>query len=756
VDLSRSLQTPTTGEELKVQFAGCLITSSMVFASKDQIGRAIQDVHEAMEVLEGIFIDKVIHEDLMETGFVLRKFNWNELLGTFPDVVIYEYAQALHMFSRVVGTMGFVADAVKIEITALQTFRIISPSYPNSSIQAGIAEILARLAGQDFRPFVTLEEAYSYSKESETIYRKCFEQNSKKYGKLLCNVLWEQANILGSLNRAEDALKVWQDVTNIAKEVIEDHIYVARVLCKLSRSFRCLSLHDQADSILSESMRKYHVVLKTPSNTEANAYYELALDLHLAGHQDKAVQVAENAVTHYRTLAFQDADRYNKKLARSLNLLTTILIHAEQYERALIGAYEAVKLYKTLMRTHSSLLSEYLRALRLNLIAAELVNDARRSIQRSEYIVGLYCQLVERFPDHEWNLVDAMTLHSRILAMHDRLPEAFRYNQKIIKWYQSHPAKDIDTASQYLRCLLEQGCAWDSSGHLERALEIIQQAVVVGKPHSFDSPTVASYTVRAMCHAGHLMCELGRYDNAVVVSLEALNLARKVTLANVVDLVRSLQVGARSYRLSKKPEKVVEFMKEAIEIHQSDEMISISKTNKLNLITVPQCILALSGGLADMDDEVGAMVHAQEAVSAALKLKTEPDLPWSAVKETYMSTLLNLSLRLLANDTPLFGLDHVAEVKEFYRKRLEEQNGEHITHIAYGAVIRTHAIFHCALGRHDEGVALRTEFTELRTRLILIFPGLADLADIFWAGEIARQSWVSILSKLECHHQDQD
>ena len=118
-----------------------------------------------------------------------------------------------------------------------------------------------------------------------------------------------------------------------------------------------------------------------------------------------------------------------------------------------------------------------------------------------------------------------------------------------------------------------------------------------------------------------------------------------------------------------------------------------------------------------------------------------------------MSTLLNLSLRLLANGTPLIGLDHVAEVKEFYRKRLEKRNADHIRH---AVAARTHAIFHCALGRHDEGIALKTEFMELRKRLKLVFPSLADLVDIHWAGEIARQSWVSILSKLECHHQDQD
>ena len=195
-----------------------------------------------------------------------------------------------------------------------------------------------------------------YSKESENVYRKLFQQNSKKYGKPLGGVLREQADILGSLDRKEDALKVSQEMTNMAGEVIEDRIFVARALCQLSRSFRCLSLHDQADSTLSESTRMYEVILKTRTEIEADTYYKLAVDLHLAGAQEGAQQVAENAISQNRTLALQDADQHTKKLAHGLNLLVLILIHTVQYERALHEAYEAVKLHETLVQTDSTLL----------------------------------------------------------------------------------------------------------------------------------------------------------------------------------------------------------------------------------------------------------------------------------------------------------------------------------------------------------------------------------------------------------------
>lgn len=113
-------------------------------------------------------------------------------------------------------------------------------------------------------------------------------------------------------------------------------------------------------------------------------------------------------------------------------------------------------------------------------------------------------------------------------------------------------------------------------------------------------------------------------------------------------------------------------------------MIALSKTDKNSLVNLSEChIRALSESLAETGDEAQALIHAREAVAAALKLKAEqPTLPWSAVQEAYMLAILNLSIRLLANGTPLLGLDYVVEVKEFYRKRSEKRNGAYPVYAA--------------------------------------------------------------------------
>jgi len=125
--LSRSLQTSAASEEVKVQLAGSLATSSAVFSAKNEHEKALQDAHAAVEVLETIFIRKVNQEHPMERGFILREFNWDELLDTVSDKTVCDYARALHTFSLTLENAGLVADAAKIEIKALETFRLLSP-----------------------------------------------------------------------------------------------------------------------------------------------------------------------------------------------------------------------------------------------------------------------------------------------------------------------------------------------------------------------------------------------------------------------------------------------------------------------------------------------------------------------------------------------------------------------------------------------------------------------------------------------------
>jgi len=73
------------------------------------------------------------------------------------------------------------------------------------------------------------------------------------------------------------------------------------------------------------------------------------------------------------------------------------------------------------------------------------------------------------------------------------------------------------------------------------------------------------------------------------------------------------------------------------------------------------------------------------------------------------------------------------------------------------SVLRTSAIAYCVLGRHEEGVAMRTELDDLRNSLQSTFPTLANLIEIELRRDIAKKSWVTLLAnlRLQCRHQDE-
>jgi len=59
----------------------------------------------------------------------------------------------------------------------------------------------------------------------------------------------------------------------------------------------------------------------------------------------------------------------------------------------------------------------------------------------------------------------------------------------------------------------------------------------------------------------------------------------------------------------------------------------------------------------------------------------------------------------------------------------------------------------CASGRHEEGIAARTELTKLRKHLGILFPSLSDPVEVG-----LNREWKNILNKynLVCGHQDKE
>jgi tetratricopeptide (TPR) repeat protein len=749
VSISRQLQAPTGGgqEELKVQLASSLMTLAKVLTAKGEHGKSLSHAREAVNILDDVIF-----------GEADKEFNRERFLGIASKRSISVYARALYTLACSLENVGLPANAAEVGTLSLEAFSIISPLYPNGLLQVEIAAILAYLATQGLRPFVTTEDALSHCQQSETIYRSfSVRMDRKQFAKPLCDVLWEKATILEALGKDQEALDVWKEMTSMAKEFLEDPIYISRALSCLSRSFRRLNINGQAAFVRLESAKIYQAASGATSSpdAEAVAYYDIAVDFYLAKSYQDASGAAEKSVMHYRNLSSKYPGQFTKQLALSLNFLTFLLVKGDNYERSSIEGHETLKVYEVLIRSSPEVLPEYFYALEINLSVAEYLNDEMRAIERVEYVLGVYQELVKQYPAEEWRLADARSTQARILNRHDRLQEAVSFNQQAIAWHERNSPNRADATLRYVRCLIEQASILNHLGFSAEAFEPIQKAIEIGRPFSSDSPEVASATTGAMYRCAQILCEMGRDSEAMTVSTDAVSFARQTPLGDIGDLVGCLQVAAFSHIIMGHAEKSVELAKEGVEICRSDSMKEKVATSKYHLRYLPQCLQILSECFADAGDESQALAFAQEAVDETQKLKAEhPKLPWSAVEEMYICSLVTLSIRLLANDKATLGLEHIVEAKDLCKTRSEKRNG---IYTILANVLRTNAICYCALGMHGEGIATRAELNDLRNRLQQTFPSLANLVEIESKRDISRRSWVTLLAKvqLQCHHQDE-
>jgi len=520
VSISQQLQPPNGAgqEELRVQLALSLMTLAKVLTAQGEHGKSLSNAREAINILDYVIF-----------GEADKEYNRESFLEMASKRSISVYARALHTLACSLENVGLHADAAKVGALSLKAFHVISPLYPNGLLQVEIAALHAYLATQGFRPFVTTEDALSHCQQSETIYRSfSVRMDRKQFAKPLCDVLWEKATILEALGKDREALDVWKEITSMAKEFLEDPIYISKALSCLSRSFRRLNINDQAAFVRLESVKIYRAAsgATLSPDAEAVAHYDIAVDFYLAKRYQDASGAAETSVVHYRTLAFKYSGQFTKQLALSLNFLTFLLIKGEIYERASTEGHETLKLYKALIRGCPEVLSEYFYALEINLSAAEYLNDEVKSIERVDYVLGVYQELVKEYPEEEWRLAEARITQTRILNRHDRLQEALSFNQQAIRWHERNPPNDAEAALRYLRCLVEQASLFDHLGRSVQAFEPIQKATEIGKPFSSNSPEVASATAGAMYRYAQILCEVGRDSEAVTTSLDAVSFAR--------------------------------------------------------------------------------------------------------------------------------------------------------------------------------------------------------------------------------------
>ena len=504
------------------------------------------------------------------------------------------------------------------------------------------------------------------------------------------------------------------------------------------------------------AVQTYHTAMNKANKFEADACHDLAVDYQLAERDPEGVQWAEDAVGQYRELAFETPEEFAGKLANGLSTLGHLLSGAGEQDKALSKLLEAVGLYDIITTKDPSFVPQYIRALRILTTVVFKLSDVDNAIASSFNVLRTLRELRAKHPEAVgWCLSDAMENHGLLLVKSNRLEDAVRWAQEVIQWYEDLPADNPEAVEKYLVCLINNISDLDNLGRSEQALVPIKKAIDLGKQFCSASSSVASYTASSMLRYATILWELGRYADALAASTESVEFGRSTPIDDVTEFGGCLVVHSICLNSNGCSLEAVGYAEEAVEICRNAPTKTISEANIFCYLQLPHALQALSDSLADAGDEKKALQAAQESLDECLKLKDhEKVLPWTFSESVYGDALLCLANHLLASGSDVDRcLEILVEAKNLQTRRSESRTGT-LTELA--SILRTLGLCYCSLGRHEEGLATRTELNSLQTRLKIAFPDIHRRMITAFERDDRRPLWTRLMRRLnlQCTHQN--
>ncbi|PPQ74802.1 hypothetical protein CVT25_013639, partial [Psilocybe cyanescens] len=342
ISISHRLQSPFANPEIKFQLGGASTQFARVLYLEGDCAASLQAVEEGVRAYEEVVIKHYLPNTSTDYHPLWTTNTWAQALERFSVKAICDYSMALDQLSFSLQGMGQLEDAVQADMKALDILRY-SGIYLSSDVAANMAALLYRLSHQQFHTVISLDQALLFAQHSINIYQDLCKEDKQKHILYLCEALYEKANTLGKLERYDEALAVWKETSDLAKDIIDDQVLRADALNQLSWSYRKLERHDEAATIRTESVMVYQTALNSTSDKTAHGYFNLGVDLRLAGRYSEAIEALQTSITKYRALAFNDPDRYTKNIAMTLNQLTHAFIYSNQHEEAFHDGHESLK-----------------------------------------------------------------------------------------------------------------------------------------------------------------------------------------------------------------------------------------------------------------------------------------------------------------------------------------------------------------------------------------------------------------------------
>jgi len=726
VALARRLADANPTFEAQMELARLVSYSAFVGRCNGDWANSLKDAEESVQSYQRLIGNS---ELMMQAEVVIVEGLRMTLEGTH----LYNFADALIGLHYNLSMTTTHDESVKAGVEALRIYRGLEERQSNGAFSAIIARLCLSLASNQFREIVPVDQALLYARQSVQHYEKVHE-NTGVVPHTLPFALGLEVKVLSRLERFDEAYGVCQKLARMIQIQMDDQVLRARSFRQLINNLFDSKRYAEAAFIVESWSSMYRSLFSNQDILEAYEYTFSAFS-HIDDHS-KSIQVAEASVSHWRMLTLQ-TQKYLQHIARSVLTLTHAYFRAKDYARAFKEGGEALKLFNSLISEDVTLLEEYMDALKLNIYIAKNAKIELESLERSRLVVQYSRALVNQFPEQHLFLICCIWDYATLLENFDHLADASVAISEALDWFDDHPVQDEESAKLHTDCLIDSAKFLRLQGHPDRALSLLEKTSTLGQL-LLDADSVAwnilwgkAYNLSALYYMGQISIACSEID----VCLE---FASQHNLEKSAAYTFCLKTVSHLYRCAGRFD---------------DALVTIRRSIALDgdICETPSSRL-LSDLLADTGQEAEALTVAHEAMQETKKFKT---FSYTFEKQLHIQAQYSLALRLFASGELTQSQELLTQVRSFYQEHSKARN---IWFIDLAITLWAMGRLECTLGRHGEGIGATIELNELRKRLRLVFPSLANLVELGLKRERNFTAWKNILKKykLSCGHQDED
>ncbi|KAF5327255.1 hypothetical protein D9619_004588 [Psilocybe cf. subviscida] len=739
-------------------YSGVLLQYAQLVNNEQSIKMSV----EATQVLEDIlnirpFTQLTLHE---KTEMVVQ--TRSALVGHLaflvsPITAVHSYALAL----RTLGTYLLVdgrchhESALDLARHAIAMHRKMVSLYGHEH-KVALAFALSSLVCDGIANHIPAGELVDMADECVQLLRELAEKNPPYYAQTLVSTMWVKAVTLQNLGRDTEAIATWEEVANIASQIIQDSALYAQALGNLSDQFRRLKRHDDAVRTGTLAITTYHEA----AETRAGRYFYLSRDLQQLHRYKESVEAARTSVMLYRQLAMSkpSSGPWMGDLTEGLADLAHCLAASGDYSAALIAWIESVSIPENLVHTHASQSSDaidrYCAALDIYEYISLILKDDKECLKVCSTTAQCFLQLLEIYPQNKditQSLLRAEFYNAYNMLRVGRLQDAEQY---ISNWLDKRSSKPEaisgpTNATWHAEMVRLKADALDAQGCTKQALLVIQD-ICVEVSVSICQPT-SPVIMDLLHHEARLRVSLGDGGEALQVAEGALQRARDNKSESIIDcLVWSLHGVAFTALLLHHYHRAFEAAQEGCDILARPEGSEFDRNSEYRSFIRPSLFAILSAAEANLGKCHTALKYANRAVGLSLEIgDNKLHISITAAQRSYMETRGNLANILLATGDTAHALQICEERSVYFSKRVGTQMGEYRE---LAPILRMLGILCCSEGCHEEGNTAAKELSRIMKMLGSTFPSLQEQVKI----RLRHQAQVPILKVLELMSQQLD